>query len=52
MDRQRWFYYRIDENWVVCSGCRESFLYKDVKRKNKCPACKLDNNRCRATNRR
>ena len=47
MDRQRWFYYRLDKNLVTCSGCRKHYAYKNVKRKNKCPDCKLDNNRCR-----
>ena len=48
MDRQRWFYYRMDKSLVTCSSCRKDFVHRDVKRKNKCPACKLDNNRCRA----
>ena len=39
----RWFIREFDRNWVRCKGCKELFWLEYVKRKNKCPKCKLDN---------
>jgi len=39
----RWFNRQFDRNFVKCRSCRHLFLYDQVKRKNKCPKCKLDN---------
>lgn len=42
---QRWFHINFDPTWVTCRACscREQFFLKDVKRKNKCPKCRIDN---------
>ena len=40
-----WFYIQFDPSWVRCTNCncRAEFIRAYVKRKRKCPACKLDN---------
>lgn len=43
----KWFIRKFDCSQVKCKGCRRLFLYHQVKRKNKCPKCKLDNYSCR-----
>ena len=43
MMNNKWFYREFDKHWVKCFNCKHSFLYIDVKRKNKCPNCKLNN---------
>jgi len=41
----RWFRSEFDRSWVRCRNfnCKSLFFLKDVRRKNKCPKCKLDN---------
>lgn len=46
-NKPRWYIKRLDINWVVCSGCRSEFFYDKVKRKNKCPKCKINNYGCK-----
>ena len=42
----RWFYRNFDRRWVTCQICKKSYLLETVKRKNKCPNCKVDNRLC------
>lgn len=40
-----WFYTQLDSSWVRCINykCRAEFIAADVKRKRKCPSCKMGN---------
>lgn len=42
-NRPRWYVVEFDRNFVCCKSCRLIFFYKYIKRKNKCPHCKIDN---------
>lgn len=46
MNMYRWFIREFDRSWVKCRSCKTLFLYNQMKRKNKCPKCKLDNHGC------
>ena len=47
--KSRWFIREFDRYWVKCRGCGRLFMYEQMKRKNKCPKCKLDNCGCLKT---
>ena len=41
----KWWVRCFDRNWVRCANhdCRTEFWYENVKRRRKCPKCKMDN---------
>jgi len=46
---EKWFIREFDRSWVKCKSCKRLFLYDRMKRKNKCPKCKLNNYGCGVT---
>jgi len=46
---EKWFIREFDRSWVMCKSCKRLFLYNQMKRKNKCPKCKLNNYDCGVT---
>ena len=41
--KEKWFVREFDPVWVRCRSCKKLAHYASVKRKNKCPHCKMDN---------
>jgi len=39
----RWYVVNFDRNFVSCKSCKKEFFCENIKRKNKCPNCKLNN---------
>ena len=41
----KWWVQCFDRNWVRCANyrCRAEFWLLDVKRRRKCPKCRMDN---------
>lgn len=42
---KKWYSVNFDASWVTCRNhkCRSQFINAQVNRKNKCPACRMDN---------
>jgi len=40
-----WYITEFDSNFIKCKGCKKLFSHRgtNVRRKNKCPKCKMDN---------
>ena len=40
-----WYITEFDSNFIKCKGCKKLFSHRgtNVKRKNKCPKCKINN---------
>ena len=46
-DKPKWYVLQFDRAWVKCSACRTDFFYDDIKKRRKCPKCKINNQHCR-----